>query len=208
MTKVAAARSHSLPGTRGRPRQFEMVEAVDKAIPVLCERGFHGTSIHHLAEAMQLTVGSIYKAFKDKRGVFLAAFDRYRMIRRGKITESMAGAETGRQKLRALLGLYAVSSHGESGRRGCLVVGSVNEISTFDPEAAKRIENAFASNEEFILDLIRLGQDDGSISKSVDAAATAISLLCVMNGMRVVGKAGSTAAEMNAVAETAMKLVT
>lgn len=194
--------------SRGRPREFDMDAALDKALAVFSERGYHATSISELTEAMGLTSGSVYKAFKDKRGVFLAAFDRYRKIRRGKITESMAGAETGRQKLRALLGLYAVSSHGESGRRGCLVVGSANEIATFDPEAAKRIEDAFTSNEEFILDLILIGQADGSVAPSIDAASAAISLLCVMNGMRVVGKTGSTAAEMNAVADTAMKLLT
>jgi AcrR family transcriptional regulator len=194
--------------SRGRPREFDMDAALDKALLVFSERGYHATSISELTEAMGLTSGSVYKAFKDKRGVFLAAFDRYRAIRRGKISESMAGAETGRDKLRALLGLYAGSSHGESGRRGCLVVGSANEISTFDAEAAKRIEDAYTSNEEFILDLIIIGQADGSISPSVDPAAAAISLLCVMNGMRIVGKTGSTAAEMNAVAETAMKLLT
>ncbi|QRM45073.1 TetR/AcrR family transcriptional regulator [Rhizobium sp. BG4] len=194
--------------SRGRPREFDMDAALDKALLVFSERGYHATSISELTEAMGLTSGSVYKAFKDKRGVFLAAFDRYRAIRRGKISESMVGAETGRDKLRALLGLYAVSSHGESGRRGCLVVGSANEISTFDAEAAKRIEDAYTSNEEFILDLIIIGQADGSISPSVDPAAAAISLLCVMNGMRIVGKTGSTAAEMNAVAETAMKLLT
>ena len=122
--------------SRGRPREFDMDAALDKALLVFSERGYHATSISELTEAMGLTSGSVYKAFKDKRGVFLAAFDRYRAIRRGKISESMVGAETGRDKLRALLGLYAVSSHGESGRRGCLVVGSANEISTFDPEAA------------------------------------------------------------------------
>jgi len=194
--------------SRGRPREFDMDAALDKALLVFSERGYHATSISELTEAMGLTSGSVYKAFKDKRGVFLAAFDRYRAIRRGKISESMVGAETGRDKLRALLGLHAVSSHGESGRRGCLVVGSANEISTFDAEAAKRIEDAYTSNEEFILDLIIIGQADGSISPSVDPAAAAISLLCVMNGMRIVGKTGSTAAEMNAVAETAMKLLT
>jgi AcrR family transcriptional regulator len=194
--------------SRGRPREFDMDAALDKALLVFSERGYHATSISELTEAMGLTSGSVYKAFKDKRGVFLAAFDRYRAIRRGKISESMAGAETGRDKLRALLGLYAASSHGESGRRGCLVVGSANEISTFDAEAAKRIEDAYTSNEEFILDLIIIGQADGSVSPSVDPAAVAISLLCVMNGMRIVGKTGSTAAEMNAVAETAMKLLT
>jgi TetR/AcrR family transcriptional regulator, transcriptional repressor for nem operon len=43
---------------------------------VFCERGFHGASLNDLAAGMQLTQGSIYKAFKDKRGIFLATLDR------------------------------------------------------------------------------------------------------------------------------------
>ena len=194
--------------SRGRPREFDMDAALDKALQVFSERGYHATSISELTEAMELTAGSVYNAFKDKRGVFLASFDRYRAIRRGKISATMAGAETGRDKLRALLDLYAVSSHGKSGRRGCLVVGSANEIGTFDPESAKRVETAFSANEEFIFDLIRMGQADGSIRGDIEACSTAKSLLCVMSGMRIVGKTGSTAEDMNAVAETAMKLVT
>ncbi len=193
---------------RGRPREFDIDAALDKALRVFSERGYHAASITELTEAMELASGSVYKAFKDKRGIFLAAFDRYRTVRRGLLDKRLATVETGRDKIREMLMLYGASSHGDMGRRGCLTVGSANELAIFDDEAARRIAANFASNEQLIADLIRLGQSDGSISKEIDGETTARALLCITNGMRVVGKTGRTEEEMMAVAEAAMKLLT
>jgi AcrR family transcriptional regulator len=194
--------------SRGRPREFDMNAALDKALRVFAERGYHAASISELTEAMELTSGSVYKAFKDKRGVFLAAFDRYRAVRRGLLDTRMAEVETGRDKIREILIFYAASSHGDTGRCGCLVVGSASELAIFDEEAANRVETAFASNEALIADLVRLGQADGSISTELEAETTARALLCLTKGMRVVGKTGRTEKDMAAVAEAAMKLLT
>src|SRR6478736_7094211 len=95
--------------TRGRPREFDRDAALDKALQVFSERGYQAASISELTEAMGLASGSVYKAFKDKRGVFLAAFDRYRIVRRGLLDERMAKAETGRDKIREVLTHYARS---------------------------------------------------------------------------------------------------
>ena len=54
---------------RGRPRQFDLDAALDLAMPVFREKGYHSASISDLSDAMQLTAGSIYKAFHDKRGL-------------------------------------------------------------------------------------------------------------------------------------------
>ena len=71
---MPVAKSPTAP--RGRPREFDIDDALDRAIPLFCGGGFHGTSLNDLADGMQLTQGSIYKAFKDKRSLFLAAMDR------------------------------------------------------------------------------------------------------------------------------------
>ena len=72
-----------------------MDEVLDKAVRVFCERGYHATSIGDLTDAMALTSGSVYKAFKDKKSVFLAALDRYKTVRDAKlhlaIAQLMAG---------------------------------------------------------------------------------------------------------------------
>ncbi|OCJ05210.1 TetR family transcriptional regulator [Rhizobium sp. AC44/96] len=192
---------------RGRPREFDADAALDKALAVFSERGYHAASISELTEAMELASGSVYKAFKDKRGIFLAAFDRYRKVRRSILDARLTTVETGREKVREVLAYYAASSHGESGRRGCLVVGSANELAIFDEEAAERVATAFDANEKLILDLVRLGQADGSISTAIDSETTARALLCLTKGMRVVGKTGRTENDMASVAEAAMRLL-
>jgi AcrR family transcriptional regulator len=206
MTTVATTADKSRP--RGRPREFDMDTALGKALAVFSERGYHAASISELTDAMELTSGSVYKAFRDKRGIFIAAFDRYRKIRRALLDARLEKVGTGREKVRELLVSYAVSSHGESGRRGCLVVGSANELAIFDEEAAQRVSAAFADNETHLAGLIRLGQSDGSIDAGLDTASTARTLLCLTAGMRIVGKTGRSETDMAAVAEAALKLLT
>lgn len=194
--------------TRGRPRAFNLDAALDKALEVFSERGYQATSISDLTEAMGLTSGSVYKAFKDKRGVFLSAFERYRVVRRAVLEARLDSVGSGREKVRQLLSFYADSSHGLSGKRGCLVVSSANDLALFDEEAANQIKAAAAINEARILDLLRLGQADGSVSPSVEAESCARTLFCLTQGMRIAGKTGRGQQEMAAVVDSAMQLVT
>jgi len=195
------------PKLRGRPREFDMDSALDEALRVFSERGYYAASISELTDAMGLTAGSVYKAFGDKRGVFLAAFGRYRQVRQQLIDEALAKAPNGYEKLRALVTFFAEASCGEIGRRGCLVVGSATELALFDEEAANRVGIAFDFDERRIRDLIRLGQTDGSVAAHVDPDSTACALLAFTKGMRVIGKTGRKHEHMLAVAETAMKLL-
>ncbi|ENN87670.1 putative transcriptional regulator protein, TetR family [Rhizobium freirei PRF 81] len=195
------------PKLRGRPREFDMDAALDEALRVFSERGYYAASISELTEAMGLTAGSVYKAFGDKRGVFLAAFGRYRQVRQRLIDEALATAPNGYEKLRTLVRFFAEASCGEIGRRGCLVVGSATELALFDEEVASRVGVAFDVDEKRILDLIHLGHSDGSVAKHIDPERTACALLALTKGMRVIGKTGRESEHMLAVAETAMKLL-
>src|SRR6516225_2999494 len=80
------------PPRRGRPREFDIDAALDKSVRVFRERGYHATSIADLTEAMELASGSVYKAFKDKRAVFLAAFDREAIVRGEKLQRIISTA--------------------------------------------------------------------------------------------------------------------
>ena len=191
--------------SRGRPREFEMDEVLDKAVRIFCERGYHATSIGDLARAMELASGSVYKAFKDKRSVFLAALDRYKTVRDAKLREVLACAATGYERIQKALAFYAEASHGADGRQGCLVVGSAAELATFDDEVAQWVKSALTRNETLLRELIREGKADGSIPAHVDGETTARLMLCLTQGMRVVGKTGRTRKEMQAIVDVAMK---
>jgi TetR/AcrR family transcriptional regulator, transcriptional repressor for nem operon len=191
----------------GRPREFDMDKALDRAIGVFRERGFHATSIGDLTDATDLTAGSIYKAFKDKRAVFLAAFDRYTSLRNAQIQHIAGTAKSGRDRISDLLTFYVRSSHGVEGRLGCLVVGSAVEMAIFDPEIAARVTSTLKKNEALLASLIKQGQSDGSISSAIDSEDTARVLVCLTQGLRVVGKTGRPPPAPAIVVDAAMKLL-
>ena len=204
---VAIMTSDAKTRSRGRPREFDMDAALDAALRVFSERGYHAASISELTEAMGLASGSVYKAFKDKRGIFLAAFRRYRQLGRGRLEAKIASVKTGREKVLQMVLYYAELSHGEAGLKGCLVVGGANDISLLDEETAEHVAAAFSADEKLMADLIRIGQADGTIPQTVDADAAALAFLCLTKGLRVIGKTGRSRQEMISAAEAAMKLV-
>ena len=191
----------------GRPREFDLDQALDGAIRVFSEHGYHATSIGDLKAATGVSAGSFYKAFADKRAVFLAALDRYLSVRDKQVQARLAQACTGRERIQALLALYAGWSHDAQGRRGCLVVGSAVELSTSDAEVAARVAAVLTRYERRLAGFVQAGLEDGSIPSHVDGPAAARVLLCVMQGMRVIGKTGRTRRDMEGMVETAMKVV-
>lgn len=185
-----------------------MDAALDGAVLAFRERGYNAASLADLGAAMKLASGSIYKAFRDKRAVFLAAFDRYTTRRAAHVQQALEARVDGRDKIRAMLTNYAEVSLGAEGRRGCLVVVATTESSTYDPEMVNLVATALRRVEAQLRDLIQLGHADGSIPPHVDGEIAARTLLCVLQGLRVVGKVGRSRTEMMAVVEQAMRVLT
>ncbi len=182
-----------------------MNQALDRAVRVFSERGYHGTSISDLTREMGLAQGSIYKAFGDKQGVFIAGFERYRALRVDRLWQAVGTHGSGCERLRRALAFYVESSQGAEGLLGCLVVGSAAELSTFEPEVARHIISALERNEAFLADLVRAGQEDQSLASTVDPGAASRMLLCLVQGMRIIGKTGRTREEMQAAVDTALR---
>ncbi|UFZ07745.1 TetR/AcrR family transcriptional regulator [Bradyrhizobium ontarionense] len=201
--------SSSVPPQRtpGRPREFDMDVVLDKAITVFSRLGYSATSVADLNTALGLTSGSIYKAFGDKRGVLMAALDRYVERRTRRLDDLLASARTGRERVAAVLKSYAETSHGETGRTGCLVIGTLMEFAGSDPALRERLTKILATHEARLLRFLREGHADGSIAARIDPEATARLLLCVIQGMRVVGKSGRRQAEMAAICIEALRLL-
>lgn len=173
---------------RGRPRQFDPDAALDLAMVVFREKGYHSASISDLSEAMQLTAGSIYKAFHDKRGLFLQVFVRYTSLRNKALRQRLAQQPDGRSRIAELLRFYLESASDIEGRRGCLVVGSAVELQQLDSELAGLVTSALQGNQRSLQQLVEQGQQDHSVNPQHDAEALSGVLLCLVLGMRVAGK--------------------
>lgn len=193
--------------SRGRPREFDLDNALDKAMDVFRFQGFHATSISDLSTAMNLTVGSIYKAFGDKHNLFYQVFNRYLLLRKKELNEYLSHANTGYEKIQNLLNFYIDSVKELEGKKGCLVVGSTIEIEVLNHELTRAIEFALNKNLSNIKKLIEEGKADGSINQELNVDQAASLLLCLVLGIRVAGKTSSTSPN-DSIISLIMKLFT
>jgi TetR/AcrR family transcriptional repressor of nem operon len=172
----------------GRPRAFDVSGALDSALSVFRESGYDGTSVEALQAATGLTVGSIYKAFGSKRQLFAAAYERYVGERRQVIAARSEQAATGRERVAAMLHAYVDAASGESGRRGCLVVASLIEVSTLDTTLRESVVKTLAENRAGLVNMLEEGRRDGSVRSDLSVEACADLLLSLLQGLRATGK--------------------
>lgn len=175
----------------GRPREFDIEVALDHAIEVFRERGYQASSIAQISAATGLTTGSLYKAFEDKKDIFTQALLRYVDRRTAVLMDALRDVSGGLAKVETAVAFYAEASLAEEGQRGCMLVNAATECTAIgDQDLIVRVRKALSQVEALLSDLIREGQCDGSISGTVDRDASARLMMCLFQGIRVVGAAG------------------
>jgi AcrR family transcriptional regulator len=82
----------------GRPREFDADEALDKALMAFWRRGFEGTSLSDLTEAMGINRPSLYAAFGNKETLFRLALDRYAEMGPGAVQRAALAERCARRR--------------------------------------------------------------------------------------------------------------
>jgi TetR/AcrR family transcriptional regulator, transcriptional repressor for nem operon len=191
----------------GRPREFDIDAAVADAIEVFRARGYHGASIEDLTEGTGLTRGSLYKAFHDKRSLFLAALDHYAAGSLKRIGDALSQPGSAREAIREALMGYARRAAEAQGMRGCLITGAAMEMMPADEEVSALIKRMFRRIQDLFAAAVIRGQAAGEIPRHYDERAIARLMLCTIQGLRVLGKTGPTEAETREVVEAALRLL-
>ena len=189
----------------GRPREFDIEDAVRDAMDVFWTRGYHATSLTDLLDGTGLSRGSLYKAFGDKKSLFLKALDCYAEAGLKELDDTLAAPVSAKQAIRAALTIYVPLSAGNTGRRGCMVMATAAEMLPHDPEVGARVQDTFRRIHALLAAAVRRGQATGEITIDQDARDVARFLVCQIEGMRVLGKVGATRQDMAAVVEAAMR---
>ncbi|WP_405164094.1 TetR/AcrR family transcriptional regulator [Nocardia sp. NBC_01499] len=119
----------------GRPRQFDESGLLDAATELFWSHGFDDTSVEDISRATGVGNGSVYAAYGNKQGLFLAAFERY-CERRARFVREVVVAAPGsaRVAVRALLQVIIDDCAAQPDRRGCLMLNSIAQLSGRIPE--------------------------------------------------------------------------
>src|SRR5437016_7336822 len=100
--------------TVGRPRAFDVDQALDQALKVFWRKGYEGASLPDLTRAMGINRPSLYAAFGNKQSLFCKALHRYHEQHSDYLRRALA-APTARAAARRILhGLIDLQTSGDN----------------------------------------------------------------------------------------------
>ncbi len=174
-----------------RPREFDEADALDKAMQVFWSKGYEGTGISDLLEAMQIARGSLYKAFGDKKGLFLAALKQYEnsCIEPGLQLLSDKKIPDGAQRIQLLLETVVAVVENNNDRRGCFLCNTAVDQAPHDREISKTCQYMMGKMVQGFCCALKDAVQHKDLGEEA-LQKKAMGLNIAYNGLRVMVKAG------------------
>ena len=171
-----------------RPIEFDREEVLRKAIGVFWQKGYSGTSIKNLVEATGLQPGSIYSAFGDKRGLFLASIDGYFEDMKRMIFTMLHTDQTAIVRIETFFNRLVNDSVTDEHRKGCFLVNTLLEIPVDDQEINSRLQAMFGEVENEFRDVLKEHIASGEYASTQSPEELARFLVAGIYGLRVFNK--------------------
>jgi len=170
-----------------RPREFDTDAALRAMTALFWEQGFEGTSMHDIERGTGLRKQSLYRAFGDKRGMYLAslaAYERAEMVEAAKLLDGPGNAHA---RFARLFG-HLIDAAVEGGdRRGCFLCNASIDQAALDTQTGELVADMMARLERTFADAFSAGTPalPDAHRKTVRA------LMAGYLGLRVLVKAGA-----------------
>lgn len=188
----------------GRPREFDVDKALDRALQVFWRRGYEGASLPALTKAMRISRPSLYAAFGSKEGLFRQAIDRY-VDGPAAATQEALNEPTARRVVERLFAASVELITDARNPRGCfLVQGALACGETADclrrEMAARRDALVVALRERF-----ERAVSERDLPADAEPADLARFVATVLHGMSVQAASGAKRDELERVAAIALE---
>lgn len=192
-------------GCKGRPREFDVDEALAAALRVFWTKGYEAASLSDLTEAMGITRPSLYAAFGNKEALFHKALDLYEREKLAYVGEALA-APTSREVVERLLRGALAMQTSECEPKGCMrVISSVScgpEAESIRADLVQRRQ----SSQRALCDRMRRAKEEGDLPDGTDVDGLCAYLGAILGGMAVQASSGAPKAQLEATVETTLRM--
>ena len=183
---------------RGRPRTFDLEEALDRAVEVFWKHGFQDASLHELTAAMGLSKPSLYAAFGDKEALYLKTLERYvaRLVERH--ADALEGEADGRRAVQGFLRSLATMLADPDLPGGCFIINGTADCggSTIPASVELALREALQGSESMVRERLRRARRDGDLAADANPEAMAAMFASIIAGMAVMAKSGAPMAKL------------
>lgn len=190
---------------RGRPREFCTEQALARALEVFWSKGYEGTSLTDLTEAMGINRPSMYAAFGNKEELFKKALDLYEREKMAYIGRALE-QPTARLVAETMLRGAVENATGGEQPHGCLrVINSVAcgaEAESIRSEINARGKLAKAALSE----RFERAKEEGDLPSHVDPQGMTAVLVAMLQGISIQASQGASRDELDRLAQTGLAM--
>ncbi|MFT5719974.1 MAG: AcrR family transcriptional regulator [Motiliproteus sp.] len=193
----------------GRPRAFDPEVALEQALEVFWRKGYDGTSLADLTEAMGINKPSLYSTFGNKDQLFLKAIERYEN-RPCAFFQPALDEPTALLVVEKMLYGAAASFSDKSHPQGCIIIQGALSCSKTADAVKEALMTIRQKSEQRLRERLTRAQAEGDIPATTNVETLARYLGTVIQGMSIQANNGATQDELTEVADlvlTAMPLL-
>jgi AcrR family transcriptional regulator len=191
-------------GKTGRPIGFDKDAALEAAMLLFWERGYEGTSMADLTQAMRLNPSSIYAAFGDKHALFSLAAKRYMESRAQYATKALE-EPTLRRVIRALFDNTVAFLTTPGHPPTCMTLAGAVGCSVEATPARDLMTEIRNQNQAAIRERLLKARKSGELPKDVNVDDYTRYLSSIIAGLSIQAANGSTKAELKRTSQMALR---
>jgi TetR/AcrR family transcriptional repressor of nem operon len=177
--------------TYGRPREFDIDRALEAATQQFWAVGYEATSLQDLLKSMSLSKSSLYQTFGNKHELFIRCLEHYQQSMVDKLEEELENSSSVKQFVSEFLEEVIAESNNRSGRKGCFLVNTANELSQRDADIGRVVTDGTSNVAKVFQQAIELGITKKEISAKPPVEHLVGYLMTTISGLRTMIKAGA-----------------
>ncbi len=192
---------------RGRPKQFDRDDALDKALDLFWRHGYEATSLAELVEATGAKAPTLYAEFGNKEGLFRAAVERY--VTQFAERDASLLADPNRSLPQALGDFFRATAAMFTDKElpsGCFITCTAAAFNGGKEPQADTLSSCHHLQENMLIKFLALRQQRGELENNIDIGALAKFLTCLLQGMSVQARDGTSCADLDQVTDRLIAL--
>ena len=184
-----------------RSAPYDRETALDAAMKLFWEKGFHATSLKDLEATLRMKPGSIYAAFTNKENLYMLALERYFEKSRAMFRSQVVGAASPLDALADHFRAYARLAPNDKSRQACMLTKTMVDTRTTDPAIAAATRNYLSAMQNEFRAAFSSAQTAGELTDSADPNRLAHRFQANVSALRLALHQGMGAEDFTQLAE-------